>query len=94
MPLLASRAATAARRFTVLGVDTRDDTSAVPGFLKELKVGFAVGYDSTGEVGDHYQLPGVPATFFLDSKHVLRKSVLGPLSSETLEQARWTAGAA
>lgn len=93
MPLLASRAAGSGNRFTVLGIDTHDDASGVPAFLKELGVSFPVGYDSSGAVADRYQLPGVPGTFFLDSDHVLRKSVLGPLSSETLQQGLQAAGA-
>lgn len=85
MPLLADRARQAAGRYSVLGVDTRDDPSAVPAFLRELKVGFPTAADPTGRLADEYQLPGVPATFFLDGRHVARAAVLGPLTRESLD---------
>ena len=92
MPLLAERARRASGRFTVLAVNTRDDPAAVPGFLKELGVDFPVAYDRDGKLGEAYQLIGVPQTFFLDGKHVVRDSPIGPLSPDTLDQGLRKAG--
>jgi thiol-disulfide isomerase/thioredoxin len=94
MPLLAQRARASGGRFTVLGVDTQDDASQVPGFLKGLGVRFPVGYDRDGHLGQEYLLPGVPATFFLDSRHVVRDLVYGPLATDTLQHGLRAAGAA
>jgi thiol-disulfide isomerase/thioredoxin len=94
MPLLAARAKAAKGRFSVLGVDTQDDPSQVPGFLRELGVGFPVGYDRDGHLAQTYLLPGVPGTFFLDAHHVVRNVVYGPLTADTLQSGLHAAGAA
>jgi cytochrome c biogenesis protein CcmG, thiol:disulfide interchange protein DsbE len=94
MPLLAQRAKAAGGRFTVLGMDTQDDTSKVPDFLKGLGVGFPTGYDRDGHLYQAYLLPGVPGTFFLDAHHVVRDLVYGPLTADTLQRGLKAAGAA
>jgi len=94
MPLLAQRAKAAGGRFTVLGMDTQDDASRVPDFLKGLGVGFPIGYDRDGRLSQAYLLPGVPGTFFLDSRHVVRDLVYGPLTAESLQHGLRAAGMA
>jgi cytochrome c biogenesis protein CcmG/thiol:disulfide interchange protein DsbE len=86
MPMLAQRAAQSRGRFTVLVMETRDDPALGPGFLKELGLNFgSAGYDPDGKLSEQYQLPGVPGTFFLDSRHVVRQWVLGPLTASSLD---------
>jgi thiol-disulfide isomerase/thioredoxin len=92
MPLLAQRARSAGGRFTVLGMDTQDDASKVPAFLKGLGVAFPTGYDRDGHLSQAYLLPGVPGTFFLDSRHVVRDLVYGPLTADTLQRGLHAAG--
>jgi cytochrome c biogenesis protein CcmG, thiol:disulfide interchange protein DsbE len=95
MPMLSQRASQAGGRFTVLVVDTQDDATKVPGFLKELNVSFAnVAYDRDGSLTQSYQLPGVPDTFFLDAKHVVRDWVFGPVTAQSLDKGLKAAGAA
>jgi thiol-disulfide isomerase/thioredoxin len=94
MPLLAQRAKASHGRFTVLGMDTQDDASQVPAFLKSLGVSFPTGYDRDDRLSREYLLPGVPATFFLDGKHVVRNLVYGPLTADSLAQGLQAAGAA
>lgn len=94
MPMLAQRAKAAGGRFTVLGIDTQDDASRVPAFLKGLGVGFPIGYDRDGRLSQAYLLPGVPGTFFLDSRHVVRDLVYGPLTADTLQHGLRAAGVA
>jgi thiol-disulfide isomerase/thioredoxin len=93
MPLLAQRARASGGRFTVLGMDTQDDASKVPAFLKEVDVSFPTGYDRDGHLSQAYLLPGVPGTFFLDSRHVVRDLVYGPLTAASLQQGLRAAGA-
>jgi thiol-disulfide isomerase/thioredoxin len=94
MPLLAQRARASRGRFTVLGVDTQDDAAQVPAFLKDVGVSFPTGYDRDGRLSREYLLPGVPGTFFLDSRHVVRDLVYGPLTAATLQAGLEAAGAA
>ncbi len=95
MPLLAQRARAARGSFTVLAVDTQDDATRVPSFLKDLGVtDLALAYDRDGRLTESYLLPGVPATFFLDAHHVVRQLVYGPLTSDSLAKGLKAAGIA
>lgn len=85
MPLLQSRVDRAQGRFQVAGIATHDDPAAADAFARELKMRFPIGFDANGQVADRYQVGGLPVTFFLDSSHVLRRTVVGPLSKDTLE---------
>jgi thiol-disulfide isomerase/thioredoxin len=92
MPMLAGRAADAGGRFTVLGVDTRDDPSQVPAYAGRLGVRLPIAYDASGQVGQAYRVVGLPSTFFLDSHHVVRASALGPLTDASLASGLRAAG--
>jgi thiol-disulfide isomerase/thioredoxin len=94
MPMLQARVDRSNGRFTVMGITVHDDTIAVPGFIREAGVRFPVGYDTSGETASRYVVGGVPATFFLDARHVLRQTVIGPLTADSLERGLKSAGAA
>ena len=98
MPLMAMRAASSHGRFSLLGVDCCNDSpSSVGGFLEGmgLRNDFRhLAYDNDGRLGRAYGLLGPPTTVFLDSDHVLRQVVVGPLTTATLEQGLKAAGAA
>ena len=46
---------------------------------------YPVALDVDGSVADHYGLPGLPSTFFIDAEGVLRSQVLGPVFGDLLE---------
>ena len=94
LPLLRDRAA-AQSRYAVLLIDAQETQPArVPSYLKDLGVSFPVTYDGDGKIAATYGIPGVPTTYFLDSKHVLRTAAVGRLDAERLESGLKAAGAA
>ncbi|MDQ6900734.1 MAG: TlpA family protein disulfide reductase [Candidatus Dormibacteraeota bacterium] len=94
LPLLRDRAAAGRGRYTVLLIDAQEtQPDRVPAYLRNLDVSFPVAYDSDGKIAASYGLPGVPTSYFLDSKHVLRTSAVGKLDAARLEAGLKAAGA-
>ncbi len=95
LPLLRDRAAADRGRYAVLLIDAQETRpGSVPAYLKNLGVSFPVVYDSDGKVAASYGLPGVPTSYFLDSKHVLRTAAVGKLDADRLQAGLKAAGAA
>lgn len=63
--------------------DTRAEAAA---FVKEFGLSYAIPMDEQGEVTTAYRVPGLPATFFVDAKGVIRQLILGQLSRTDLER--------
>jgi len=56
-------------------------------FQSELELTFPIVLDSPGtDVFNQYRLRGMPDSFFIDRDGVIRDMVIGPLSSEALQQ--------
>ncbi|HXZ74762.1 MAG TPA: TlpA disulfide reductase family protein [Streptosporangiaceae bacterium] len=74
----------------VVGIDVNDPTSSALAFVHKTGVTYPVATESAmGRTVINYNLPGLPATFFLDSRHRIVKRVYGAVS-----QAELTTGAA
>jgi cytochrome c biogenesis protein CcmG, thiol:disulfide interchange protein DsbE len=74
----------------VIGIDVNDPTSPALAFVHKTGVTYPVATESAmGRTVIDYNLPGLPATFFLDSRHRIVKRVYGAVS-----QAELTTGAA
>jgi cytochrome c biogenesis protein CcmG, thiol:disulfide interchange protein DsbE len=74
----------------VLGVNTtnQDSQAAAAAFVKEVRVTFPIPLDRTGEVSAAYDLRGLPTSFFIDRKGVIRSVVVGGPMSEALIQSK------
>ena len=74
----------------VVGIDVNDPTSSALAFVHKTGVTYPVATESAmGSTVVAYDLPGLPATFFLDSHHRIVKRVYGAIT-----QAELTSGAA
>jgi len=74
----------------VIGIDVNDPTSSALAFVHKTGVTYPVATESAmGSTVVDYNLPGVPATFFLDSRHRIVKRVYGAVT-----QAELTSGTA
>jgi thiol-disulfide isomerase/thioredoxin len=74
----------------VIGVDVNDPTSSALAFVHKTGVTYPVATESAmGSTVVNYNLPGLPATFFLDSRHRIVKRVYGAVT-----QAELTSGTA
>ena len=74
----------------ILGVDVNDSSAKAMSFVRKSGVTYPVVADPAPmQAAIAYNLPGLPATFFLNSRHVIVKRVYGPVT-----QAELTSGAA
>ena len=74
----------------VIGIDVNDPTSSALAFVHKTGVTYPVATESAmGSTVVNYNLPGLPATFFLDSRHRIVKRVYGAVT-----QAELTSGTA
>jgi len=95
-PLIARFYRDSGGRPAIIGVDVNDSASAAMKFIRKSGVTYPVVADPapmTAAVA--YNLPGLPATFFLNSRHIIVKRVYGPVTQAELSSgARLTAGRA
>jgi len=89
-PLLARFFRARHANLAVIGIDVNDQTSAALAFVRRTGVTYPVATEpASGSTVVAYNLPGLPATFFLDARHLIVKRVYGALS-----QAELASGAA
>ena len=83
-------------RLAIIGVDVNDSSSAGLAFVHKSGVTYPVVADPAPmKAAIAYNLPGLPATFFLNSRHQIVKRVYGPVTqAELTTGARLMAGRA
>jgi peroxiredoxin len=72
----------------VLGVNTtyQDSESAAQAFVNEYSLTFPIPLDRDGSVSQRYALSGLPTTFFIDRKGIIRSVIVGgPMSEATIQ---------
>jgi cytochrome c biogenesis protein CcmG, thiol:disulfide interchange protein DsbE len=74
----------------IIGIDVNDQASSALAFIHKSGVTYPVATEPASDTTvDAYNLPGLPATFFLDARHRIVKRVYGAVT-----QAELTAGTA
>ncbi|MPZ99816.1 MAG: redoxin domain-containing protein [Dehalococcoidia bacterium] len=76
----------AAGDLVILAVNEEEPPGHARGFFEEFDLTFPMLLDRQGEVGRHYQLPGLPATYFIDAEGIIRQRTLGPVFGGLLEE--------
>jgi thiol-disulfide isomerase/thioredoxin len=72
-------------RVAVVGIDVNDSASAALAFVHKSGVTYPVAVDPLPmKTAIAYNLPGLPATFFLNARHRIVKRVYGPLTEAEL----------
>ena len=70
---------------TIVGIDVNDSESAALAFVRKSGVSYPVAVDpSPMKTATAYNLPGLPATFFLNAQHRIVKRVFGPVTQAEL----------
>jgi cytochrome c biogenesis protein CcmG/thiol:disulfide interchange protein DsbE len=72
------------RGLVVLGVDYLDNQTPAYQYLQAYNTTYPVGIDLQEQISHLYRITGVPETFFIDKKGVVRKTVLQALSPQEL----------
>ncbi len=79
-------------KVTVVAVDVGDSAEAVKNFLAQNGLRLPVALDAQGAVASRYQVQGLPTTFFLDARGIVRHIHVGALDESTLHQGLTTIG--
>lgn len=76
--------------FAVLAVNMtyQDDPAAVKPFVDEQGLTFPILLDTTGQMGNVYQLRSLPSSYFIDREGIIREVVIGGPMAEALLRTR------
>lgn len=90
MPLMEKkyRAYKESEKFVILAVDVKDDSGvdAVRNFISELSLTFPVLLDSDGSAETAYHILGLPMSFFIDRRGVIRATRVGAMSEQYIDE--------
>jgi cytochrome c biogenesis protein CcmG, thiol:disulfide interchange protein DsbE len=73
------------KKLAVLAINLRDNPQKVRSFAKKAGMNFSVLTDTSGKIGDLYQIYAIPTTFIIDQKGKIRDVIKGSTSREVLE---------
>jgi cytochrome c biogenesis protein CcmG, thiol:disulfide interchange protein DsbE len=74
------------QRFRVIGIAIQDTPAAARAFAKRFGKTYYLALDNdAGDISLNYGLYGVPETFFVDAKGIIRHKNIGALTPEVLE---------
>lgn len=77
-------------KFTIVGVNLQEADSQVQGFVDEFGMTFPVVIDRDSEVADTWRIKGpvrgLPASYFIDKRGVVRNVFYGPLTERELDE--------
>lgn len=68
----------------VLGIDYLDTESAAIKYLQEYNTSYAIGPDIQEHISRAFHITGVPESFFIDRKGVIRKVVIQAMTQQEL----------
>ncbi|MCB0058660.1 MAG: TlpA family protein disulfide reductase, partial [Caldilineaceae bacterium] len=68
------------------GVDQAETAQTVQRYVDKLGLTFAIPMDGEQEVGERYGVLGLPTTFFIDERGVIRSIWMGEMNSVTLAE--------
>jgi cytochrome c biogenesis protein CcmG/thiol:disulfide interchange protein DsbE len=71
--------------FVAVAID--DSEEGAREFLKEFRLVFTAGLDSTGEIMDSYNIYGIPKTYIIDRKGLVLYEHSGVITREDLDRA-------
>lgn len=70
----------------VTAVNVGQDRKTVHAFVNELKLTMPVYLDEKRKISERYEVAGIPRTFIIDRKGVLRYKISGPVTEEMLKK--------
>ena len=70
----------------IIGIDQAEDAATVNAYLKRFNVTFPILLDTDLLVTQDYNVVGLPTSFFIDSKGIVRVKNIGMLTRDVLQQ--------
>ena len=84
-PLIARFYRSGPGHVAIIGVDVNDSAAKAMAFVRKSGVTYPVAVDPMPmKAAIAYNLPGLPATFFLNARHIIVKRVYGPVTEAEL----------
>jgi cytochrome c biogenesis protein CcmG/thiol:disulfide interchange protein DsbE len=74
-----------ADNFTVLGIDTQDDSQSAAEFIHQFKLSYPQLHDGSGDYADQLKTTGVPENFLIDPDGKVALVVRQPVTAESLD---------
>jgi cytochrome c biogenesis protein CcmG/thiol:disulfide interchange protein DsbE len=71
-----------------VNMTNQDSEASAAAFIQELGLTFPIPLDRSGDVGARYILRGLPSSYFIDRKGVIRSVVVGGPMNEALIQSK------
>ncbi len=75
------------RSFVLVAIAVQEEKEAVADYLRRGAYSLNVYVDTSGEVGEKYQVTSMPSFYFIDSKGKFKKVFVGPLTREEILEA-------
>ena len=86
LPALQAAATRYADVVKIVGIDQGEDQATVQAYVKERGLTFDILLDKDMDVGQKFNIKGMPTTFFVDGDGVIRYLWIGEMNSITLAE--------
>lgn len=73
------------KNFVVIGINLQEKPKQVIKFLKGFDISYLVVIDKTGKYYEQYGLTGVPESFLIDKKGIVREKFIGEVSIDDIK---------
>lgn len=77
------------KNLSILAVNlryTEKSTDSVSAFVKERNVAFPILLDQDGRVSKKFQAVSLPTSYLIDSRGIIQKKIIGPLSQDLMRE--------
>lgn len=75
------------RGLAVIAVNVHQDREAAQRFIDKLNISYEVVLDTQGKTAARYQVIGIPTTYIIDRKGLVRTKIAGESTAELFEKA-------
>ena len=75
-----------ARGLEVLAINAGQDKPAVVAFMKKIGVSYPALLDEQSKIARSYGVVGLPTTFFVDARGIVRGKIVGEADEATFER--------
>jgi cytochrome c biogenesis protein CcmG, thiol:disulfide interchange protein DsbE len=86
LPALQATAERYADDVLIIGIDEGEAAPTVQAFVDQFGLTYPIALDPQFDVGDQYNVRGMPTTFFIDGDGVIRHLWMGEMNSITLAE--------
>ena len=70
----------------ILAVNTGQDKKTIDAFVQKIGIGYPVLLDENSRIAKSYGVVGLPTTFFIDRKGIVRSKIVGEADAATFER--------